>query len=124
MAAARARQFVEAVVAHDFEAAEKLLHPEVEIVTPRGSLRGIAACRKVLEKAAGGDQFTLEQAAPEFEEIEGEVVARTHEIAHWRSTGEFAYEHDFELRLTLDEEGILRIVLSPGGGSAASTEPD
>jgi hypothetical protein len=35
---ARARQFVEAVAAHDFEAAEELLDPDVETVTPRGTL--------------------------------------------------------------------------------------
>jgi hypothetical protein len=32
-----ARQFLEAVVAHNFEAAEELLDPDVETVTPRGS---------------------------------------------------------------------------------------
>jgi len=42
----RARLFVQAVVAHDLDAAEKLLDPEVETVTPRGTLRGIAACRQ------------------------------------------------------------------------------
>jgi SnoaL-like domain len=50
---APARQFVEAVTAHDFEAAEAFLDPGVETVTPRGTLRGIAACRQVLQKANG-----------------------------------------------------------------------
>jgi SnoaL-like domain len=63
---ARARQFLEAVVAHDFEEAEELLDPDVETVTPRGSLRGIAACRQVLQKASGDEQFAMEQAEPEF----------------------------------------------------------
>jgi ketosteroid isomerase-like protein len=111
----RARQFVEAVAAHDLEAAEKLLDPDVETVTPRGSLRGIAACRQVLQKASGDEQFTMEQAEPEFEESEGDVIARTHEIARWRETGEVAYERDFALRLTLDDERIVRIVVMPGG---------
>jgi hypothetical protein len=39
---ARARQFIEAVAAHDFEAATELLDPDVETVTPRGTVRGIA----------------------------------------------------------------------------------
>jgi len=47
---ARARQFVEGV-AHDLDAVEWLLDPNVETVTPRGSLRGIAACRQVLPDA-------------------------------------------------------------------------
>jgi len=112
---ARARQFAEAVAAHDFEAAEALLDPDVETVTPRGAVRGIAACRQVLQKASGDEQFDLEQAEPDFEDDEGDVIARTHEIARWRETGEVAYERDFALRLTLDDERIVRIVVMPGG---------
>ena len=110
-----ARQFVDAVAAHDFEAAEALLDPDVETVTPRGTLRGIAACRQVLQKAGGDEQFAMEQAEPEFEDVEGDVIARTREIARWRETGEVAYERDFALRLTLDDERIVRIVVMPGG---------
>jgi hypothetical protein len=112
---ARAREFVEAVTAHDLETVEELLDPGVETVTPRGTVRGIAACRQVLQKASGDEQFAMEQAEPEFEEIEGDVIARTHEIARWRETGELAYERDFALRLTLADERIVRIVLMPGG---------
>jgi hypothetical protein len=116
---ARARQFIEAVTAHDLEAAEELLDPEVETVTPRGTVRGIAACRQVLQKAIGDEQFALEQGEPEFEDIEGDVIARTHEIARWRETGEVAYERDFAVRLTLDDESIVRIVVMPGGAALA-----
>jgi ketosteroid isomerase-like protein len=112
---ARARQFLEAVVAQNLEAAEELLDPDVETVTPRGTLRGIAACRQVLQKASGDGQFAIEQAEPEFEDIEGDVIARTHEIARWRETGEVAYERDFAVRLTLDDDRIVRIVVMPGG---------
>jgi ketosteroid isomerase-like protein len=112
---ASARQFVEAVAAHDLEAAEALLDPDVETVTPRGTLRGIAARRQVLRKASGDEQFAMEQAEPEFEDIEDDVISRTHEIARWRETGEVAYERDFRLRLTLDDERIVRIVVMPGG---------
>jgi ketosteroid isomerase-like protein len=111
---ARARQFIEAVAAHDFEAATELLDPDVETVTPRGTLRGIAACRQVLQKASGDEQFAVEQAEPEFEDIEGDVIARTHEIARWRETSEVAYKRDFALRLTLADERIVRIVVVPG----------
>jgi ketosteroid isomerase-like protein len=119
---ARARQFIEAVVAHDFETAEELLNPDVETVTPRGTLHGIAACRRVLEKASGDEQFAMEQAEPEFEEIEGDIVARTHEVARWRETGEVAYERDFAVRLTLDDERIVRIVVTPGGDGALADQ--
>jgi ketosteroid isomerase-like protein len=112
---AHARQFVKAVAARDLEAADASLDPDVETVTPRGTLRGIAACRQVLQKASGDEQFAMEHAEPEFEDIEGDVIARTHEIARWRETGEVAYERDFALRLTLDDERIVRIVVMPGG---------
>jgi hypothetical protein len=117
---AYARQFIEAVVAHDFDAAEALLDADVETVTPRGSLRGIAACRQVLQKASGDEQFATEQADPEFEEIEGDVIARTHEIARWRETGEVAYQRDFAVRLTLDDERVVRIVVMSGGDAAVA----
>ncbi|HEY1370245.1 MAG TPA: nuclear transport factor 2 family protein [Gaiellaceae bacterium] len=115
----RARQFVEAVRARDFDAAEGFLDPDVETVTPRGSLRGIAACRQVLQKAGGDEQFTVEQAEPEFEDLEGDVIARTREIARWREAGEVAYERDFALRLTLDGESIVRIEVMPEGAPTA-----
>jgi len=112
---ARARQFIEAVAAHDLDAAEAFLAPDVETVTPRGTLRGIAACRQVLQKATGDEQFALEQTTPEVEEVEGDVIARTREIARWRETGEVAYEREFAVRLTLDDERIVRVVVIPGG---------
>jgi hypothetical protein len=80
---ARARQFIEAVAAGDLEAATEFLDPGVETVTPRGTLRGIAACRQVLQKASGDEQFAMEQAEPELEDVGGDVIARTHEIGHW-----------------------------------------
>jgi hypothetical protein len=109
-----ARQFVRAVATHDFEAAMELVDPDVETVTPRGSVRGVAACRQVLQKAGGDQQFAMEQAEPQFEEIEGDVLARTREIARWRETGEVAYERTFALRLTPDDDRIVRIVVLPG----------
>ena len=70
---APARQFAAAVIAHDFES---LLDPDVETVTPRGSVRGIEASRQVLQKAGGDEQFAMEQSEPELEEVDGDVIAR------------------------------------------------
>jgi hypothetical protein len=121
----RARQFIEAVTAHDLNAAEEFLDPDVETVTPRGPLRGITACRQVLQKAGGDEQFALDYSEPQLEEIEGEVIARTHEIARWRETGEVAYERDFAVRLTLDDHRIVRIVVMPGGAMPSQVQgPD
>lgn len=102
-------------MAHDLDAAEELLDPDVETVTPRATLRGVPACRQVLEKAAGDEQLAMEQAEPEFERVGDDVIARTREIARWRETGELAYERDFALRLTLNNDRIVRIVVMPRG---------
>ena len=120
---ALARQFVEAVIANDLDAAEELLDADVETVTPRGTLRGIAACRQVLQKATGDEQFAMEQAEPEFEHVGDEVVARTREIARWRETGEVAYERDFALRLTVHDDRIVRIAVMPGGALPSHANP-
>lgn len=114
MGLAHARRFVEAIAAHDLDAAEALLDPDVETVTPRATFHGIDACRRVLTKATGDEQFSMEQSAPELEELDGDVIARTRETARWRETGELAYERDFAMRLTLDGERIVRIVVMPG----------
>jgi ketosteroid isomerase-like protein len=112
----RARAFVEAVTAHDLDAAAELLDPDVETVTPRGSFHGIPAAHEVLQKAIGDDRFTKEQSAPEVEAVEGgDVIARTREVARWRESGEVAFERDFAVRLTLDGGRIVRIVVLPGG---------
>ena len=118
----RAREFVEAVRAHDLDAAQQFLDSDVETVTPRVSVRGIAACRDVLLKAIGDEQFTKEQSQPRFEDVEGDVIARTREIARWRESGEVAYEREFALRLTLNDERIVRMVMMPGGEPSSRVE--
>jgi hypothetical protein len=68
----------------------------------------------VLQKASGDEQFAVEQAEPAFEDIEGDVIARTHEIARWREMAKWRMRRDFAVRLTLDDDGIVRIVVMPG----------
>jgi hypothetical protein len=114
---ALARQFMEAIDARDLDAAERYLHPDVETVTPRGTVRGVLAWRQVLEKATGYENVSVERREPEFEEIDGDFLARTHEVARWRETAEVAYERDFAVQLTFDGDKIIRNVVLPGGAS-------
>jgi hypothetical protein len=115
---ALARRFIEAVEARDFEGAERYLHPDVETVTPRGTVRGVVAWRQVLEKAATGyEHVDVERTEPELEEIDGDVLVRTHEVGRWRETAEVAYERDFAVRLTFDGDKITRNVVLLGGAS-------
>jgi hypothetical protein len=83
-------------------------------VTPRGTLRGIAACRLSASEGERRRAIRHGTGGPDSENIEGDVIARTHEIARWRETGEVAYKRDFAVRLTLNNEGIVRVVVMPG----------
>ena len=118
MTPALARAFVEAVVARDFEAAAAILDPDVETITPRGTVRGITACRQVLQKARGDDHYALEQAEPDFDELDGASSpgpARSHagvNPARSRSSAT-------SVRLTFAGEKIVRIVVLPGGAPQA-----
>ena len=53
--------------------------------------------------------------SPSSSTIDDDVIARTREIARWRETGDSAYERDVVLRLTVDDDRIIRIVLMAGG---------
>jgi ketosteroid isomerase-like protein len=119
---ALARQFVDAIVARDFDAAEGMLDADVETVTPRETFRGVPACGSVLRKAGGDVQFATEQSGTELEDVDGDVLARTHEIARWRETGEVAYEREVAVRLTFEDGRIVRVVVMPGGDVRA--QPD
>ena len=63
---------------------------------------------------ARASRSAVEQTEAELQEVEDEIVARTHEIARWRETGEIAYERDFAIRLVLNDEKIVRIVMMSG----------
>jgi hypothetical protein len=93
----------------------------IPMLKPRPRVARFVASRRVgkcLRRRAETSKFAVEQTEPDFEEIEGEIIARTHEIARWRETGEIAYERDCAVRLTLDDERIVRIVVMPGGAPA------
>jgi hypothetical protein len=76
----------------------------------------------VLRKAGGDEQFTMEHLEPELSEVDGDLLARTHEIARWRATGEVAYEREVAVRLTFRDDRIVRVVVMPGAAPAASPE--
>jgi hypothetical protein len=80
----------------------------------RSSSSSVVAAPPGSTRASPQHQGPKSLAEPELEDIEGDVIARTHEIARWRETGEVAYERDFAVRLTLDDKRIVRIVVMPG----------
>ncbi len=110
---------MEAVLTRDFDTAATFLHPDVETVTPRGTNRGVAAWRQLIENATAHENLEVEQAEPEFDELDGgDVLARTHQVGRWQETGDVAFERDFAVRLTWEDDRIRRIAVMPTGQSA------
>jgi ketosteroid isomerase-like protein len=113
-----ARQFLEALVTAantgDHDVLYPLLTPDVEWRTPLRSLRGIDEVR---------DQPSWPWIAPrtnleiDFEEKEttdfgsGRILTDFREIYRVKDTGEFAYERDRRIELTVREAKIARYEL-------------
>ena len=107
---------MEAVLRRDFDTAATYLHPDVETVTPRGTNQGVTAWRQLIENATAHENLDVDQAEPEFDELDGgEVLARTHQVGRWQETGDVAFERDFAVRLTWEDDRIRRIVVMPTG---------
>jgi hypothetical protein len=122
---ARARQFIEAVAVQDLKASIELPDPDVETVTPRGTLRGIGPCRQVLQKASGDEQSPRNRRSLISKTLTATSLPGRIDRSLARN-GEVAYERDFAVRLTLNDDRIIRIVVMPGappsqanGGSRA-----
>ena len=87
-------------------------------MTPRGTNRGVAAWRQLIENATAHENLEVEQADPEFDELDGgDVLARTHQVGRWQETGDVAFERDFAVRLTWEDDRIRRIAVMPTGQS-------
>ena len=110
------RRYVDAVLRRDYEAAQECFHPDVTTETPGGTFHGAVAPRRALEKATGGyEHVEIERTEPQFEEIDRDVVVRTHELGRWRESGDVAFERDLAVRLTIEKDKITRLVVVPGG---------
>jgi hypothetical protein len=96
-----AKRYVEALFDEDHDTAYSLLDPDVEVVSPRRTLRGADAVRARWRKADYA-HLVAEVDRREYAQENGFVRATTYMTWRWRDSGEIAYrtrvEGDFAIR--------------------------
>ncbi len=103
-----ARRYSDAVKAGDYEAAGKLLHPDVEIVPPSGRPFGLAE----LKAGWAGPAFdhlevTLEDRV--FEPDGDGALMRGNQVFRWKENAELAYVRPLVTRYAFRDGRIVRI---------------
>ena len=99
----------EAAESGDREAVYPLLAPDVELVTPKRTLRGIDEIREELTWGSPPENLDLEFQAGEWVDLDDRGVAcDVHEIYRWKETGEVSYERDRRIELTIGDGKISR----------------
>jgi hypothetical protein len=96
-----AKRYVEALSDEDHDTAYALLDAEVEVVSPRRTVRGAEAVRARWQKGAY-DHLVPEIDRREYAQQNGFVRATTYMTWRWKEGGEIAYrtkvEGDFMIR--------------------------
>ena len=99
----------EAAESGDREAVYPLLAPDVELVTPKRTLRGIDEIREELTWGSPPDKLDLEFEAGDWVDLgDGRVACDVHQVYRWKETGEVSYERDRRIELTIGDGKISR----------------
>ncbi len=86
-------RYRDALARDDFEAAAALLADDVEVTTPKRTIRGLDEVRTSWEDSQGYDHLDVElETAPLEDAGDGRVVSENRQIFHWRESGEYAYD--------------------------------
>jgi ketosteroid isomerase-like protein len=105
-----ARRYREALRTGDLETAVGLLHPDVELVLPRGTVTGVEEVRAYLAAQAPLEHIDVETHAGEVEPVDADQVrASTAQRWRWRESGDVAYERQSEARYTVRDGRIARV---------------
>jgi ketosteroid isomerase-like protein len=93
----------------DREAVYPLLAPDVEWVTPKRTLRGIAEIGEELTWGSPPEKLDLEFQAGDWVDLgDGRVACDVHQVYRWKETGEVSYERDRRIELTMRDGKIGR----------------
>lgn len=105
-----ARRYREALLAGDLETALGLLDPRVELVLPRGTVRGIEDVRASLVAAAPLENLDVETSPGELERVNGSRVRSSLlQTWRWHHNGEVAYTRRSEAEYTVRAGRIVRV---------------
>jgi ketosteroid isomerase-like protein len=99
----------QAVRTGDHEAVLELLDPDVEWVTPQRTLRGVDEVRTWRVWGSSGESFDFEFGEGEWvDHGDGRVVCDVHQVYRVKETGDFAYERERRIELTIRKGLISR----------------
>ena len=103
-----ARAYSDAVHERDFEKAESLLDPHVEIVPPSGRTYHLAGLKAAWE-GAGFDHLEVTVEDREFEDDGDGAIMRGTQVYRWREDGSVAYTRPLRTRYDVTGDRIVRI---------------
>jgi ketosteroid isomerase-like protein len=98
-----------AVRTGDREAVLELLAPDIEWVTPQRTLRGIDEIGTWRIWGSSGESFDFEFGEGEWvDHGDGRVTCDVHQVYRVRESGDFAYERERRIELTIRDGMISR----------------
>jgi ketosteroid isomerase-like protein len=98
-----------AVRTGDHEPVLELLAPDIEWVTPQRTLRGIDEIRTWRVWGSSGESFDFEFGEGEWvDHGDGRVTCDVHQVYRVRESGDFAYERERRIELTIRDGMISR----------------
>jgi ketosteroid isomerase-like protein len=98
-----------AVRTGDHEAVLELLAPDIEWVTPQRTLRGIDEVRTWRIWGSSGESFDFEFGEGEWvDHGDGRATCDVHQVYRVRESGDFAYERERRIELTIRDGMISR----------------
>jgi ketosteroid isomerase-like protein len=105
-----ARRYREALLAGDLETAVGLLHPDVVLVLPRGTLVGVDDVRAFLAGQSPLENLDVETHAGELQPVNcARVRSVNTQVWRWRESGDVAYERRSEAEYTVRDGKIARL---------------
>jgi ketosteroid isomerase-like protein len=99
----------QAVRTGDHEAVLELLDPDVEWVTPQRTLRGVDEVRTWRIWGSSGASFDFQFGEGEWiDHGDGRIACDVHQVYRVKETGDFAYERERRIELTIRNGLISR----------------
>jgi ketosteroid isomerase-like protein len=98
-----------AVESGDLQTVYPLLAPDIEWVTPQRMLHGIDEVRSQLNWISTPENFVLEFTLGDWlDQGDGRLACDVHEVYRLKDTGDFGYERDRRIELTIRSGQIAR----------------
>jgi ketosteroid isomerase-like protein len=96
----------------DREALYSFLAPDVEWVAPMRTLQGIDEVKQQMIWGMPPEHLDLEFTVSDWADLaDGRVACDAHEVFRMKTTGEFAYERNLHIELTIRDGKIARYAM-------------